>query len=147
MREIKLHAITLQSASLYQIKVMLADIQARAYSSWQREFPDAFTILLGKINAMFLFLYHIIEPSLSRYHQAVTIMNLKKYCLLLPWLKTGTQKEYLSTQLWWVTAQLIITCLSPINPVDPLLISRSRSCNGHEMLWSRRICFVIRKWT
>ena len=70
---------TLQSASLYQIKVILADIQARAYSSWQREVPDAFTFLLGKVNAMFLFLYYIIEPSLSRDHQAVTIMNLKKY--------------------------------------------------------------------
>ena len=77
---------TLQHASLkndflYQMQIILADIQSKAYSFMMKRIPKGFNIFARKNkDVMFLFLYRIYAPSLSRGHQTVTIMNLKIYC-------------------------------------------------------------------
>ena len=53
----------------------------------------------------------------------------------------------LATRLWFVTVQLVVTCLSRFNPVNDILIVRSSSCVGHEMLWPRGRCLVTKIWT
>ena len=53
----------------------------------------------------------------------------------MPRRKPGIRGEHLGTQLSCVTARLVVTCLRPINPVNSLVIGRSRSYVGHELLW------------
>ena len=62
----------------------------------------------------------------------------------MPRLKTGMRGEYLATQLSCVTARLVVTCLSPIDHVNGLIIVRSRSHKGDEMLWPQGSCLVRR---
>ena len=52
----------------------------------------------------------------------------------MPRPKTGKRKGDLATQLWRLTARLVVTCLSPNKPVNCLLIVRSRSCEGRGTL-------------
>ena len=75
---------TLQRASLnntylYQIQIILAVIQARAYHFMIRKSPEASTFLLGKTKDVVSLPIPYIGPSLSSDHQIVTIMNLKIY--------------------------------------------------------------------
>ena len=64
----------------------------------------------------------------------------------MPRLKIATRGENLVTLLWWVTARLVVTCLSPINQVNGLLIV-PRSCVRHEMLQPGGSFLVRRIWT
>ena len=65
----------------------------------------------------------------------------------MPQLETWTREGYLATSLQWVTARLVVTYISPIKCLNGLLILCSRSCEGHEMLRSRRRCLVRSIWT
>ena len=60
----------------------------------------------------------------------------------MPGLKTGTQGEYLVTQLWRVAARRIVKCISPINPVNGFLLVCPRLCAGHGKLRPQRRCLV-----
>ena len=54
----------------------------------------------------------------------------------------GMQEEHLTTQLWWATSRLVVTCLSTINPVN--VIVRSSWCVAREMPWQQEM-FLLRK--
>ena len=52
----------------------------------------------------------------------------------MPRLKTETRGENLATQFSWATDRLVVTCLSPIKPVNGLLIVRCMLCVRHETI-------------
>ena len=72
----------------------------------------------------------------------VTCLATRLWCVTARLVVT-----YLATRLWCVTARLVVTCLSPFSPVNDILIVRSSSCVGHEMLWPRGRCLVTKIWT
>ena len=67
--------------------------------------------------------------------------NESKYILLL---ESRMQGDFLFTQLSQITSRFVVTCLSPINPVKSLLIVNFQSCVGHDILWLRGRCLVIK---
>ena len=79
-----------------------------------------------------------IGPSLSRGHQTVTrtILNIYYFKCL------GFLKELKVRRTF--CHPIFVTCLSPINLVNGLLVVRSGSCVGYEMLWTRRKSLVRR---
>ena len=58
-------------------------------------------------------------------------------------LNSGTRGEHLPTQFCWAASRLIVTCLSPINPVNGLLLFCSKWCAGHELLRSGERCVRV----
>ena len=51
------------------------------------------------------------------------------------WLNFRTQGEHLDCQFLLETARFLVICLSPINPINGLLLAGSGWCAWYEMLW------------
>ena len=103
-------------------------------------------------------------PWLSRGYQTVRIMNHYCYCLMvfrisLEWslyakyivLCLNASAKLRNARGLYRCPDLIdnfpTTCLSPINPVNGLLLVSCRWCAGHEILWPRERSLVRRIWT
>lgn len=51
------------------------------------------------------------------------------------WLNFRTREEYLDSQFLLESARFLVIGLSPINPINGLLLAGSRWCAWYEMLW------------
>ena len=123
---------------LYQIQI---NLKPRNTISWQRK-SRVFTIFTRKNKRCYVSL-----PSLSRDHQTVTIMNLN----IILFLSAADENRNVKEK--FCHPALMGNCLTyshlswPFNPVNGLLMVRSRSCVEHEMLRRRGRILVREIWT
>ena len=124
----------LSETTLYQIQIVLADLQARTYNFMIKRIPRGFNVFTRKEKMLCFSSYAIYwvltfhRPSNSKNNESKNILFLSNSA------KDGG--EHLTIQLCWVTAGFIVTCFSPINPVNGLLIVRFRLCERYGGLLS-----------